>query len=480
VFDRVVSMTYTNSNDLDTIIESHQYEYDKNSNITKETNINNYPTQDSEKVNESRAYEYDGLGQLLKFVLTDHNSGAVSETVYTYDKVGNRLTEIEGDKVTRYIYNNLNQLTAITETTDGTVTSQKSYLYDANGNQILVTDTIKNEVITSRYDVENRLTKVMIEKDSQVVLFQENEYNGDGQRIKKTDNGVVTNYYYSGSVLLYMTDGDDNETSRNIIGLEDNIITTVRKNEVSSRNDYYVYTKDIKDSTINIVDSLGSGMVSYEYTDFGETTKKGDTDLFNEICYTGGVYDESTGFYYLNARYYNPEDGRFLTQDTYRGEKDKIGTWHLYAYCANNPINYVDLSGHFVLAFVVGWAVADWVITATVAAVATTAVVVTVKTVKQASSVINWNYITGRRTTLSKSKASAKVKISRPRIARRIRTKSKKDAYERAKRAGKGKEPEHDAHDPRGPHYHPNVNNNQRITPKNPSSHDHYFYPKGK
>ena len=346
VFDRVTSMTYTNSNDLDTVMESHQYEYDKNSNITKETNINNYPAQDSEKVNESRTYEYDGLGQLLKSVLTDHNSGAVSETAYTYDKVGNRLTETEGNKITRYTYNHLNQLTAVTETTDGTVTSQKSYLHDANGNQILVTDTIKNEVITSRYDVENRLTKVMIEKDSQVVLFQENEYNGDGQRIKKTDNDVVTNYYYSGSILLYTTDEDGNQTSRNIIGLEDNIIATVRTDIAASRNNYYVYTKDIKGSTINIVDSLGNGIVSYEYTDFGETTKKGNTGFYNEICYTGGVYDESTGFYYLNARYYNPEDGRFLTQDTYRGEKDKIGTWHLYAYCNGNPINYVDPSGH--------------------------------------------------------------------------------------------------------------------------------------
>lgn len=38
--------------------------------------------------------------------------------------------------------------------------------------------------------------------------------------------------------------------------------------------------------------------------------------------------------------------GRFLTEDTYRGESGDVEDWHLYAYCANDPINYVDPSGH--------------------------------------------------------------------------------------------------------------------------------------
>ena len=48
----------------------------------------------------------------------------------------------------------------------------------------------------------------------------------------------------------------------------------------------------------------------------------------------------------MNARYYDPEDGRFISQDSFRGEVNDPGQWHLYAYCANNPINYVDPSGH--------------------------------------------------------------------------------------------------------------------------------------
>jgi len=60
---------------------------------------------------------------------------------------------------------------------------------------------------------------------------------------------------------------------------------------------------------------------AYDYTDYGETAQLiADSTFENEICYTGGIYDESTGLYYLNARYFDPENARFLTQDTYRGK----------------------------------------------------------------------------------------------------------------------------------------------------------------
>ena len=64
--------------------------------------------------------------------------------------------------------------------------------------------------------------------------------------------------------------------------------------------------------------------------------------------------------------------------------------------------------------------------------------------------------------------------------ARRNRYSSRKEAYEAAKRAGGGKEPRHDLEDPKHPHYHPDVKNPQRTTPKEPCSHDHYYYPKNK
>lgn len=109
----------------------------------------------------------------------------------------------------------------------------------------------------------------------------------------------------------------------------------------------YTYQKDVQGSTRAVTDSNGQCVKWYEYTDFGETTVHEEQASFdNELCYTGGVYDENTGLYYLNARYYNPETGRFISRDTYEGTSEEPSSLHLYLYCANDPVNYVDPSGH--------------------------------------------------------------------------------------------------------------------------------------
>ena len=149
-------------------------------------------------------------------------------------------------------------------------------------------------------------------------------------------------------MLLYTTDSKGNKTSQNIIGAQENVIATIRYSDEGQH--VYFYNKDIRTSVTNVVDEAGSGVVSYQYDDYGNTKKYGSEDFYNEVCYTSGVYDEPTGFYYLNARYYNPENATFLTQDSYRGEKNDYGTWNLYAYCGENPINYVDPSGHNTIA----------------------------------------------------------------------------------------------------------------------------------
>lgn len=98
-----------------------------------------------------------------------------------------------------------------------------------------------------------------------------------------------------------------------------------------------------------MVDSNASNVVSYWYSDFGEVTEAKGTnysDFVNEIQYTGAIYDKLSGLTYLNARFYDASTGRFITQDSYRGERNDADTWHLYLYCANDPINYVDPSGH--------------------------------------------------------------------------------------------------------------------------------------
>lgn len=139
----------------------------------------------------------------------------------------------------------------------------------------------------------------------------------------------------------------DSLTSWNLLGSSGSVIGTTRGTGTSE--EYYLYTKDIRESTTNIIDDTGTGIVSYQYDDFGETETFGDREFFNEICYTGGIHDASTGIYYLNARYYDPASGVFLSQDSYRGELNDPASLNLYGYCQGNPITYTDPSGHIPL-----------------------------------------------------------------------------------------------------------------------------------
>ena len=343
--DRVKEMTYT---DLETgkVMESYRYSYDKNSNITEKTEVNNYPKEEKDKVNETKAYTYDALGRLTKTVTTDHKNDDKTKTVtYTYDKAGNRTTEDDGTTQTAYTYNGLDQLQTATKEKGTAVDEVRQYSYDANGNQTDVKNTKTGQTESYTYDAENRLSKVAVtDKDGKTAVIQQNRYNGEGQRIQKVEGSKTTNYYYQDGVVSYTTDGENSQTSQNLIGTDGNILATQRYG--SDHTDYLLYHKDIQGSSTSLVKEDGSADATYRYTDFGETTINGDNKAENEVCYTRGIYDQSTGLYYLNARYYNPEDGRFVTEDTYRGETAKPETGHLYAYCANNPVNYVDPSGH--------------------------------------------------------------------------------------------------------------------------------------
>ena len=151
------------------------------------------------------------------------------------------------------------------------------------------------------------------------------------------------NYHYQNGAVLYTDNGSAANTFQ-VLGAGGNTISTVHPRP--SDDEWHLYSSDIRDSITSLTDEDGDIAAAYEYDEFGETEELTGVDFDNELCYTGQIRDKETGLHYCNARYYDPKYGRFLTQDTYRGEQTDPQTLHLYAYCANDPVNYTDPSGH--------------------------------------------------------------------------------------------------------------------------------------
>ena len=197
VFDRVTSMKYIDSSNLDKVMESY-------------------------------SYTYDALGRLVKTDVTNHSTDKNSSITYGYDKVGNRTSMTKDGVTTSYKYNELNQLTSSVENKDGKETSNKTYTYDANGNQTKEKDSVTNITVENTYDVDNRLSTSITVNGTKEVVNQENLYNGNGKRIQKKEGNNVVNYFYQDGVVLYTSDKDGNKTSQNFLGIDGKVIGTTR------------------------------------------------------------------------------------------------------------------------------------------------------------------------------------------------------------------------------------------------------------
>ncbi len=66
----------------------------------------------------------------------------------------------------------------------------------------------------------------------------------------------------------------------------------------------------------------------------------------NRFSFTGYYLDLETGLYFAKARYYDPEVGRFTSQDSHFGELNDQPSLHRYTYARDNPLRYIDPSGH--------------------------------------------------------------------------------------------------------------------------------------
>ena len=115
-------------------------------------------------------------------------------------------------------------------------------------------------------------------------------------------------------------------------------------------DEYYYYIKNQQGDILGFTDSEGNVVVTYEYDAWGNLLSYTGTSYlaeYNSLRYRGYAYDNETGLYYLQSRYYDPKVGRFLNADDtgYLGASGTVLGYNLYTYCENNTANLMDHSG---------------------------------------------------------------------------------------------------------------------------------------
>ncbi len=96
-----------------------------------------------------------------------------------------------------------------------------------------------------------------------------------------------------------------------------------------------------------LLSETGAIVGTYYYDVWGNILEKNESEqISNPYRYAGYQYDDETGLYYLNARYYDAKIARFLTEDTVTGDRNDPLSLNRYSYCYNNPIVYDDPTGN--------------------------------------------------------------------------------------------------------------------------------------
>ena len=294
-------------------------------------------------------YVYDGLSRLTS--LTNYKGTEVlSSYAYTYDSNGNILSTTENVGATQnsvaYTYDKLNRIASVA----GTKGADSYYEYDARGNRkanFEQIDFLSEESAIFIYDSEDRLDRSQVGDNT--TYF---EYSSNGYRYFKKENSSYPEYYVydpkgrlqaiAVAATLSMTDGSSLSVMFPVIhyiwGL-DRVLAKIDK--TTNKGYYYLYNGH--GDVVQIVDTSGAVKNTYDYDVWGNFLKKEET-IENHFTYFGQTYDETTGLYYLRARYYDPTTGRFTQQDT----AEDGYNWYIYGN--NNPILYGDINGEVAIA----------------------------------------------------------------------------------------------------------------------------------
>jgi RHS repeat-associated protein len=257
-----------------------------------------------------------------------------------------------------YSYDN-HAVTGITTTSAG---ARFAMVYDAAGNMITQSDSTKNLAKQMAYDSYNRIRQVTDQNTG--TIKGKYWYDDQGFRVRRSAQYTVDGQERQVELLypsMYFSvetqkDLQGNPVGDSGFGVSNIYLSGVRVAAVLPNADAQYYLTDQVDSVKVVTNDSGMVVTSHEYLPFGEDwITEGDTK--NAPKYNSQELDKESGYYFYNARHYDPEIARFVTADNViDGEKkDENGKiissdtqgWNRFSYVRNNPILYKDPTGHW-------------------------------------------------------------------------------------------------------------------------------------
>ena len=111
--------------------------------------------------------------------------------------------------------------------------------------------------------------------------------------------------------------------------------------------DTYYYVLNLQGDVVKLIQANGHVVAQYTYDAWGNILDSGgDLAAVNPLRYRGYYYDNETGFYYLQSRYYDPANRRFINADNYQSTGQGFVGTNMFAYCNNSPVDLYDPSGN--------------------------------------------------------------------------------------------------------------------------------------
>jgi len=277
----------------------------------------------------------------VKTVTNYKNQEVLSRYEYDYDNNGNITTVSEQmgsepPRISRYQYDELDRLKTITRWNETGVT----YTYNARGDRTVAEGYVPQLDKTDAdytFNEWNQLTRVV--RNGETITFQ---YDASGLRSQKTSSAGTRRYIYEPGGRLLAEKDASNQMLASYIWGPDRLL--FRKN---ADDQVYYYLYNGHGDVVQIVDAAGSIVNQYRYDEWGRITEQTET-VPNEFKYAGETCDAETGLYYLRARYYDPDTGRFISKDSMEGDLWNPLSQNLYTYCENDPLGNVDPWGQAV------------------------------------------------------------------------------------------------------------------------------------